>query len=134
MKNVSIVVPKTAVPATIVNPRYLLSAVNMFFAEAGYQPFFHGDLVGAERDIELNEGILTMHVEELLHEVDETDLIIIPAISGDVQCAVDSNRALMPWIIDRYKEGAEVMYDVGYADTKAFRDLFKRITGLTPLK
>ncbi len=32
------------------------------------------------------------------------------------------------------KTVAEVMYDVGYADTKAFRDLFKRITGLTPLE
>jgi len=32
------------------------------------------------------------------------------------------------------KTVAEVMYDVGYADTKAFRDLFRRITGLTPLE
>jgi len=28
----------------------------------------------------------------------------------------------------------EVMYDVGYTDTKAFRDLFKRLTGLTPME
>lgn len=28
----------------------------------------------------------------------------------------------------------EVMYDVGYTDTKAFRDLFKKITGLTPVE
>ncbi|MEO6405859.1 MAG: helix-turn-helix transcriptional regulator, partial [Ferruginibacter sp.] len=28
----------------------------------------------------------------------------------------------------------EVMYDVGYSDTKAFRDLFKKITGLTPIE
>lgn len=27
----------------------------------------------------------------------------------------------------------EVMYAVGYTDTKAFRDLFKKITGLTPI-
>lgn len=27
----------------------------------------------------------------------------------------------------------EVMYEVGYTDTKAFRDLFKKITGLTPI-
>lgn len=26
------------------------------------------------------------------------------------------------------------MYDVGYTDTKAFRDLFKKITGLTPIE
>lgn len=28
----------------------------------------------------------------------------------------------------------EVMYDVGYSDTKAFRDLFKKLTGLTPVE
>ncbi|HWW42392.1 AraC family transcriptional regulator, partial [Pedobacter sp.] len=27
----------------------------------------------------------------------------------------------------------EVMYDVGYTDTKAFRTTFKKITGLTPI-
>lgn len=28
----------------------------------------------------------------------------------------------------------EVMYDVGYTDTKAFRTVFKRVTGLTPIE
>ncbi len=28
----------------------------------------------------------------------------------------------------------EVMYDIGYTDSKAFRDLFKKITGLTPVE
>jgi len=28
----------------------------------------------------------------------------------------------------------EVMFDVGYTDTKAFRTVFKKITGLTPIK
>ncbi|ANH83813.1 AraC family transcriptional regulator [Niabella ginsenosidivorans] len=28
----------------------------------------------------------------------------------------------------------EVMYDVGYTDTKAFRDVFKKVTGLTPIE
>ena len=32
------------------------------------------------------------------------------------------------------KNITEVMYDVGYSDTKAFRTLFKRITGLTPIE
>ncbi|MDC8104507.1 helix-turn-helix domain-containing protein [Chryseobacterium sp. B21-037] len=26
------------------------------------------------------------------------------------------------------------MYDVGYTDTKAFRDIFRKITGLTPIE
>lgn len=32
------------------------------------------------------------------------------------------------------KNVSEVMYDVGYSDTKSFRNLFRRITGLTPIE
>ncbi len=32
------------------------------------------------------------------------------------------------------KNVSEVMYDVGYTDTKAFRDIFRKITGLTPIE
>jgi transcriptional regulator GlxA family with amidase domain len=28
----------------------------------------------------------------------------------------------------------EVMYDVGYSDTKAFRNIFRKITGLSPIE
>jgi transcriptional regulator GlxA family with amidase domain len=28
----------------------------------------------------------------------------------------------------------EVMYDVGYADTKAFRTIFRKVTGLSPVE
>jgi YesN/AraC family two-component response regulator len=28
----------------------------------------------------------------------------------------------------------EVMYEVGYSDTKAFRTIFKKITGLSPVE
>ncbi len=31
------------------------------------------------------------------------------------------------------KNVSEIMFDVGYTDTKAFRDTFKKITGLTPI-
>lgn len=32
------------------------------------------------------------------------------------------------------KNISEIMFDVGYTDTKAFRDTFKKITGLTPVE
>jgi transcriptional regulator GlxA family with amidase domain len=32
------------------------------------------------------------------------------------------------------KNVSEVMYEVGYSDTKAFRDIFKKVTGLTPVE
>ena len=32
------------------------------------------------------------------------------------------------------KHVSDVMYDVGYTDAKAFREIFKKITGLTPIE
>lgn len=32
------------------------------------------------------------------------------------------------------KNVSEIMFDVGYTDTKAFRDIFRKITGLTPIE
>lgn len=32
------------------------------------------------------------------------------------------------------KNVSEVMFDVGYTDTKAFRDVFRKITGITPIE
>lgn len=32
------------------------------------------------------------------------------------------------------KNVSEIMYDVGYTDTKSFRDIFKKLTGLTPIE
>lgn len=32
------------------------------------------------------------------------------------------------------KNVTETMFDVGYTDTKAFRDIFKKVTGLTPIE
>ena len=108
MKTVSILVPETAVPATIVNPRYLFSAVNMFFSDAGHEPFFEVQLVGMDKNVSLDGGIMSMHPDKLISEVSHTDLIIIPAISGDVSEAIELNAAFLPWIQEQYKQGAEV--------------------------
>jgi YesN/AraC family two-component response regulator len=32
------------------------------------------------------------------------------------------------------KTVSEVMYDIGYTDAKAFREVFRKVTGLSPLE
>jgi transcriptional regulator GlxA family with amidase domain len=32
------------------------------------------------------------------------------------------------------KNVTEIMFEVGYTDTKAFREIFKKVTGLTPIE
>ncbi len=108
MKIVCILVPETAVPAAVVDPRYMFTAVNGFFRNAGHRPFFDVQTVGITQEVRLNDGLVSIHVDKLLSEVDRTDLIIVPAISGDVGEAIDRNAAFYPWIVEQYQRGAEV--------------------------
>lgn len=108
MKHVSILVPFEAVAPAIVDPRYMLTTINHFLQEAGKEPAFDVELVGLAKQIPLNGGTFAVNTDKLCSEVKKTDLIIIPALFGDMQHALDVNKAFLPWIVDQYKNGAEV--------------------------
>lgn len=108
MKNVSILVPETAVIEAVADPHYMFRAVNQFLQSKGKPPLFNIQLVGMTREIKLNNSVFSVHTDKLLKEVRETDLIFIPAISGDVKTALKLNKDLIPWIVNQYQRGAEV--------------------------
>lgn len=108
MKYVSILVPETAVPAAIVDPRYMFTAVNEFLKGAGQAPLFDVQLVGLTREVKLNEGLFSVHTDAVLAEARRPDLVIIPAISGDLATALKRNGEFLPWVVQQYKNGAEV--------------------------
>jgi len=108
MKHISILVPNEAVPAAIVDPRYMFTAVNQFLVQSEREPMFEVELVGMSKHVPLNDGVFSVNAEKLLHEVKKTDLVIIPAISGDIKKALELNEGLVPWIVDQYNRGAEV--------------------------
>ncbi len=108
MKNVSILVPESSVMQAIADPRYLFTAVNQFLESAGQAPLFNVQLVGAKKEIRLNDGVFSVHVDRLIQDVDKTDLVFIPALFGDLEKAVDANRDLIPWIVKQYTNGAEI--------------------------
>lgn len=108
MKHISILVPYEAVLVSIDNPRCLFSGVNDFLAEAGKPPIFTIQLVGLSKEVKLHKGSFTVHTDLLLKEVKKTDLIIIPALDGNMTTALEANKDYIPWIIRQYKAGAEV--------------------------
>jgi transcriptional regulator GlxA family with amidase domain len=108
MKNVSILIPETAVIEAIADPHYMFKAVNQFLVSSGKQPLFNVKLVGLTPEVKLENCLYTVHTEQLLHEVEKTDLIFIPAISGDIQKALALNQAYLPWIVEQHRKGAEV--------------------------
>ncbi|WP_194778458.1 GlxA family transcriptional regulator [Pararhodonellum marinum] len=108
MKTVSILVPERAVPAAVVDPQYMFSAINMFLENMDLEPAFKVQLVGLQKEVMVNHGLVSFHPDTLLDEVTSTDLIIIPAISGDIKEAIALNQAFYPWISAQYLKGAEV--------------------------
>lgn len=106
--NVSILVPENSVMQAIADPQYLFSAVNQFVVEAGKKPLFKVQLVGEKKEVKLNNGLFTIHTTHLLKEVKQTDLVIIPALFGDMKTAIASNKDTLPWIMEQYNNGAEV--------------------------
>jgi transcriptional regulator GlxA family with amidase domain len=108
MKHVSILIPETAVIEAIADPRYLFTAVNEFLQASGKLPLFKVELVAMTKEVRLNNSLFSVHADKLLHEVENTDLIFVPAISGNVNYAMDVNRDLLPWITKHHAKGAEV--------------------------
>ena len=110
MKHVSILVPKGH--TSIVNiggTHQMLSWVNEFFERTGRKPFFDIHLVGLEKQTEQTTGMFTVNPNALISDVVKTDLIIIPAIHGDFEENLENNSEFLPWIVDQYKEGAEIV-------------------------
>jgi transcriptional regulator GlxA family with amidase domain len=108
MKNVSILVPESSVMQAIADPQYLFSAANQFLLAAGKEPLFKVTLVGAKKEVKLNDGMFSVHTDKQLKDIKKTDLVLIPALFGDMQSAISKNKELIPWINQQYKMGAEV--------------------------
>jgi transcriptional regulator GlxA family with amidase domain len=108
MKHITILVPKGAILGSIEGPRQLLTQVNQF-ANARRQPaLFKVQLVGLEKETPTSGGLYTVHSDMTLSEVQKTDLIIIPAVDGEIEKAIEANKEFIPFIVQQYKQGAEV--------------------------
>lgn len=109
MKNVSILIPEGDI--SIVNVEglhHIFSEANKALKRAGKEPLFHFQLVGKKRSNFLKD-FFSIHPNYLIDENVRTDLLIIPALHGDIFKVLDLNRDLLPWIVEQRRKGAEIM-------------------------
>ena len=107
MQHVTILVPDNAVSAAIADPRILFTGVNDFLTAMGKPPAFKVQLAGLTKQVKLHGGAFTVHTDILLKDLKKTDLIIIPAVGGDLKTALKKNKDFIPWIVKQHKKGAE---------------------------
>lgn len=108
MKHISILVPESAVLQAIGDPRYCFTAVNQFLQFRGKPALFDVQLVGLSKEVRLADGLFSVHTDRLLEEVVKTDLVFIPALFGDMSSAIEKNKDAIPWILEQYRNGAEL--------------------------
>jgi transcriptional regulator GlxA family with amidase domain len=58
--------------------------------------------------VPVSGGIITITPQATLNEVKKTDLVIIPAVDGDMEQALETNKAFIPWLLEQHAQGAEI--------------------------
>lgn len=109
MKHISILVPlgHTSLP-NIDGTYQIFSEANKFCERMGQPHVFKIQLVGIANEVSQRNGMYTINPEILIRDLKKTDLVIIPAMHGDVHQALERNAAFVPWIVEQYKKGAEI--------------------------
>lgn len=108
MKTIYILVPEHAVLQAVVDPQYCFNTVNEFLQVSGKEPLFNVQLVGAHRQVKFNGNQFSAAPDLLLEETGVADLVIAPALFGDMGKAVNANTKIIEWLNWQYKEGAEI--------------------------
>lgn len=110
MKNISVLIPEGDISLTNVEGiHHIFAEVNKACIRAGKPPAFYFQLVGRNRSQLMKENFFSIHPNHLITDQFRTDLVIIPALHGDIFKSTELNKGLVPWIIDQYTRGAEVM-------------------------
>ncbi|MCL4640133.1 MULTISPECIES: GlxA family transcriptional regulator [Olivibacter] len=109
MKHISILIPEGHTSITnIEGTHQIFSEVNECFVRVGRPPLFDIKLVGINPNASQRNGVYTIKPDHLIGEVSKTDLIIIPAMLGDLENALKLNAAFIPWVVKQYMQGAEL--------------------------
>jgi transcriptional regulator GlxA family with amidase domain len=108
MKHISILIPNGAILGSVEGPRQVLTEANKFIVSIGKAELCKVQLVGLTRQVPVCGGKYTVNSDVLTSDVKKTDLIIIPALDGDMQQMIEANKDFIPWILEQYRGGAEV--------------------------
>lgn len=108
MKQVSVYVPEHAVIEAITPAYRTFTTANEFLKQAGKKPIFKVEYVGLKKTINANDGEYAIKIDRLLKDVSYTDLLILPALYGDIDKAITANKKALPWIQQMYSKGSEL--------------------------
>ncbi|EMR04765.1 GlxA family transcriptional regulator [Cesiribacter andamanensis] len=108
MKHITILVPKGAILGSIEGPRQVFTEVNNQLKRMGQPPLFSIQLAGLSRALAAAGGRYTVNTDTVIGQLAKTDLVIIPALDGDMRLLVEQNQEFIPWLVQQHHQGAEL--------------------------
>jgi len=109
MKHITIVVPDVSANVSSIMGSYkILNGANEYWKASGKKEVFKIEVAGISEHVKCYDGLVTMTPHTNVAAITKTDLVIIAALSGNYQKAVQCNGPLIDWITTQYKKGAEV--------------------------
>ena len=113
MKHLSILIPKgNLILDTVIGTLNLFRMANSYAKRIGkYEGnFFSIDLVGLNKEPIACHSYFQVNPTKTINELENTDLIIISSIVGNIEAALEKNKSFINWIRDRrIKNDAEVV-------------------------
>ncbi|MFB9864821.1 GlxA family transcriptional regulator [Rufibacter immobilis] len=110
MKHISLLIPEGDVSFSNLEATYkMFTKVNEALQRTGQEPLFQVQLVGLTQDARITNGLFSIQPERVVREVSKTNVIIIPAVHGDMPQVIAANRDFGPWIVHQHRQGAEVV-------------------------
>ncbi|WP_205509606.1 GlxA family transcriptional regulator [Longitalea arenae] len=109
MKQVIILVPNTYVNLSSVAGTYeILTRANAYWQRLGNKSMMKVQVAGFEQELQLEHGLFSIHPIPL-QQIKKADLVIIPSIANEnFDNLLEDNKAMIDWIRDQYKNGAEI--------------------------
>jgi len=86
----------------------MLTRVNDFLRYQQKEPYFNVELVGLQKNIQLNNGLYNVNANTTISEVKRTDIVILPLLCGDFPKAIQANEGYREWVLSQYRNGAEI--------------------------
>ncbi|NJN27480.1 MAG: helix-turn-helix domain-containing protein [Cyclobacteriaceae bacterium] len=106
MKRISLIAPEGEF--SIVNldlSRQLFQWVN----DNSPTAIFDIEIIGLSPEVKPTGQIYSVKTDRLVHEVRQTDVVIIPATFGNPEEVLKMNQELVPWIMKQYNSGADLV-------------------------
>jgi transcriptional regulator GlxA family with amidase domain len=107
MKHITVVVPNGKANLSCIKGSLdILTTADAHWKKMGNKPMMEICIAGFVTELKLDAGFFSVHPVNIM-EIEKTDLLIIPAVSYDDNL-LKENEALITWIREQYKAGAEI--------------------------